>query len=200
MIAFLQGTVMDIDDDGLVINIGGVGLLVGVPFSMLDPRPQQGEEIALHTYLQVKEDGWQLFGFSSKEQLAVFKLLLSVSGIGAKTALAIIDRLHTANIAAAVTAGDISVFTAVSGVGKKTAERLMLELKDKIPSLGIMGAPVPAAPKEAVLRKELLNALKQLGYTAAESRAFAMKAQEQLGDDADGEVLLREALRIAMRS
>lgn len=200
MIAFIRGRVAAIEDEGLVIETGGVGLLVGVPMTRLDPRPEIGGELMLHTYLQVKEDGWQLYGFSDREQLAVFKMLLSISGIGAKTALAIIDRLSAANIAGAVASGDTAPLTSVSGVGKKTAERIILELKDKFAGLGIKaGVPAPQ-PKEQALNADLLSALKQLGYTATESRAFAMKAQEALGSGADEESLLREALRIAMRS
>jgi Holliday junction DNA helicase RuvA len=200
MIAFVRGIVDSIEDEALVIDLGQVALFVFTPMSMLDPRPVIGEEIRLHTHLQVKEDGWQLFGFTDREQLHLFRLLQSVSGVGAKTALAIVDKLQINRFAAAIANQDVKALTAVSGVGKKTAERIMLELKDKFPQLaGRNFGDEPSFP-EAALNDDLLFALKQLGYTATESRAFALKAQTALGDSASPEMLLREALRIAMRS
>ena len=200
MIATLQGTVSAVEDDGIIIETGGIGFLVGVPLSTLERFPEIGDELKLHTYLQVKDDGWMLFGFPDKEQLSMFRLLLTVTGVGAKMALAILDRLRPGNVAAAVNGNDTAAFTAVSGVGKKRAERIILELKDKVAAFAFAQAPAPVPVKEGVLNQDLLNALRQLGYTATESRAFAMKAQEALGDNADDELLLREALKIAMRS
>lgn len=200
MIAFLRGKVASIEEEGLVVETGGVGLLVGVPLAMLERFPDVGEEITLHTHLQVKDDGWQLFGFSDREQLTMFRLLLSVSGVGAKMALSLLNSLRPAALAAAVRENNTAAFTAVSGVGKKRAERIILELKDKVDAFLLTGTPVPPPAKESTLNQDLLSALKQLGYTATEARAFAMKAQEALGDDADDELLLREALKIAMRS
>jgi|WetSurMetagenome_2_1015567.scaffolds.fasta_scaffold736256_1 holliday junction DNA helicase RuvA len=203
MIAFVRGRVdsIEIEDETLIIDVGGVALSVLVPYAMLEPRPAIGEEILLHTHLQVREDGWQLFGFSDKEQLRLFRLLQSVSGVGAKTALAIIDKLPPLRLAMAIAGQNKEALTAVSGVGKKTAERILLELKDKFPSINAMAADtVGIAPAEAQLNAELLAALKQLGYTVTEARSLALKAESLLGEDAAPELLLREALKIAMRS
>ena len=107
MISFVRGKVADIAGDSLVIDLGGVGLEVYAPFSMLQPTPVIGEDILLYTHLQVREDSWQLYGFTDKDQLTAFRLLLSVSGVGAKTALAIVDQLHVQRFAAAIAAKDI---------------------------------------------------------------------------------------------
>jgi len=200
MIAFVRGPVASIEEDGLVVDTGAVGLLVQAPISMLNPRPAIGEEIMLYTYLQVREDTWSLYGFANREQLRSFRLLLNVTGVGAKTALAIVDRVSPQRLSAAIAAKDATPLTAVSGVGKKSAERILLELKDKFPLAD--GAEEDrgfSLPTEE-LNRDLLAALKQLGYTATEARSFAMQAQTALGKEAAAGDLLREALKIAMRS
>ena len=202
MIAFIRGTVSAVDGETIVIDKGGIGLEICVPTAMLNPLPAMGDELTLHTHLQFKEDGWQLFGFADKEQLRIFRLLIGISGIGAKTAVAILDKISVNRFPQIIAAQDHKPLTAVSGVGKKTAERILLELKDKFPladALAITGEENESVPAEA-LDPQLLAALKQLGYTATESRAFALKAMANLGADAASEALLRESLKIAMRS
>ena len=202
MISFVRGSVNAVEGDNIIIDKGGVGLEICVPMSMLHPLPAVGDEITLYTHLQVKEDGWQLFGFTDKEQLRVFRLLIGISGIGAKTAVAILDKIAVGRFPQIIAAQDHKPLTAVSGVGKKTAERILLELKDKFPQAdaavitGEDGEPLPGES----LDPQLLAALKQLGYTATESRAYALKAMANLGVDAGSEALLRESLKIAMRS
>lgn len=200
MISFIRGPVTAIEDDGLVVDIGALGLLVSAPMHMLQPRPVVGEEITLHTFLQVREDAWNLYGFADREQLRLFKLLLNISGIGAKTALAIVDSVSPSRFAMAVANKDAAPLTAVSGVGKKSAERILLELKDKFPAMTTEDGEAIPAPAPEALNRELLAALKQLGYSATEARSFAMQAQGALGDDAPAEELLRESLKIAMRA
>lgn len=200
MISFVRGKVADIAGDSLVVDLGGVGLEVYAPFAMLQPAPVIGEEILLYTHLQIREDSWQLYGFTDKDQLTAFRLLLSVSGVGAKTALAITDQLSVQRFAAAIAAKDSKPFTAVSGVGKKTAERIILELKDKFSLLASAETMAEQPTAELVLNTDLLAALKQLGYSATESRAFAMKAQAALGENASAEQLLHEAMKIIMQS
>ncbi|MDO4732117.1 MAG: Holliday junction branch migration protein RuvA [Bacillota bacterium] len=199
MIAFVKGTLVELDTDSLVLDLGSVGLRVLAPVSRLHPRPVMNQELLLHTHLQVREDAWTLYGFGDPEQLAMFRLLLGVSGVGAKTALAIVDQVNPSRFAAAIGEKDLKVFTAVSGVGKKTAERILLELKDKVasfsPAEGEEKLPASSASEE--LDSFLLAALKQLGYTAVEARSFAMGAREALGPEASSEQLLREALKIA---
>ncbi|MDO4582181.1 MAG: Holliday junction branch migration protein RuvA [Bacillota bacterium] len=201
MIAFIKGTVAAIEGDALVVEAGGIGYDIAVPAARLTPFPAIGDDILLHTHLQVREDAWSLFGFGDREQLRVFRLLLSVSGVGAKTALAIIDHLGVPQIAAAVAAQNVAAFTAVSGVGARTAQRLLVDLKDKFAALAtIAGAEDELLAATAGENAELLAALRQLGYTATEANSFALRAQANLGADAETGVLLREALRIAMKS
>jgi len=198
MISFIRGLLAEIQNDSLVIDLGGVGISVSVPISRLQPRPILNQEVFLHTYLQVREDAWTLYGFSDKEQLEMFRLLLSVSGIGAKTALAIVDKVNPQRFAAAIGEKDTKVFTAVSGVGKKSAERILLELKDKVDAFSTADAEASLAAAEVeALDSSLLAALKQGVYPATEAGAFAMGAQEVLGPDASPEQLLRQALKIA---
>lgn len=200
MIAFVRGTVQAMMEDGVVIDIGGIGLLVHAPLAMMSPRPVQGQELFLYTYTHIREDNWQLFGFSTQEQLEIFRFLIGVSGIGAKTALGVINTLNPSTIASAVVNNDHGTFCSVPGIGKKTAQRLALELKDKIaawsgttvvsPSSGYVPASNDA---------ELLAALGQLGYGASESRSLAMQAMSKLGNEAETNQLLKEALRLAAK-
>lgn len=201
MIAFIQGVVVDVDMENgcLILDMGNIGVSVFVPMHRLNPPPVLGEPLHLHTYLQVREDAWTLYGFSDKEQLTMFRILLGVSGIGAKTALSIVDLVTPGRFATAIIERDIKVFTAVSGVGKKSAERILLELKEKVSRFAadakeeVSGATIPMEE----INSDLLAALKQLGYTATEARSFALGAQAALGADSPTERLLREALRIA---
>lgn len=198
MIAFIRGVVMNIDTDSLVVDTGNIGYTVFVPMSMLKPFPKEGEEIMLHTYLQVKEDGWSLFGFADVEQLSVFKTLLSVSGIGARSALNIIDTLTVKRIILAIGNKDIAAFTAVSGIGKKTAERLMLELKDKFKS-DISVNEAVSSPAMASSLGEAAAALMQLGFSPSEARALSSQAAMALGDNAAEDKIIKEALRLSAK-
>lgn len=200
MIAFVRGRVESIEEEGLIVDLGGIALQVLTPLSMMEPRPVIGEEILLHTHMHVREDAWQLFGFTDKEQLRIFRMLQSVSGVGAKTALAIVDQLSIKRFSAAIASQDIKALTTVSGIGKKTAERILLEMKDKFPQLVGGDAALGLPADDIALNEDLLLALKQLGYTATEARAFGLKAQSNIGVDAKAEELLREALKIAMKS
>lgn len=201
MIANIKGIITGVDEDSLVVSLGNIAFSVLVPMTRLNPRPVVGEEIFLYTHLQIREDAWTLFGFANNDQLRIFRQLLGVSGVGAKTALAIIDAISIPNFIRAVSGQDLKTFTNVSGVGKKTAERIILELKDKFKDLTInedSGTLVAAeVTKTDELDHDLLAALKQLGYTATEARAFALQAQADLGPDASPEKLLRAALKIA---
>ena len=204
MIAFIRGLIFAVNEDSLIIEVGGLGFQVLAPLKFLNPRPQVGQEIMLHTHLQVREDSWQLFGFAQEQQLALFRHLLAVSGIGAKTALAIVDNISAEAITRALAEGNADLFCKVPGVGKKTAQRLVVDLKDKFAlpygqaaageNLGLsaaLGATLPSA------YADLLAALEQLGYRGAEGRALAMQAAKNLGEGAQSAQLLQEALKLA---
>ena len=200
MIAFIKGKVSQITEEGLIIDVGGIGILTLAPLAMLNPRPILGEEIFLHTHMQIREDNWQLFGFQSPEQLAVFKYLIGVSGVGAKTALAILNTLNPGLIAQAVTNNDYNLFCSVPGIGKKTAQRLALELRDKLGNWQSNAEDIPSTGNAyPTANSELFAALNQLGFSMVESRALALAASEKLGPGADTNSLLKESLRLAAK-
>ena len=198
MIAFVRGTVMHIESDSLIIDTGNIGYNVYVPMTMLSSFPKEGAQIMLYTYLQVKEDGWSLYGFEDTEQLAVFKTLLGVSGIGARTALNIIDTLTVKKIILSIGNKDITAFTSVSGIGKKTAERLILELKDKFKSEISVNDGV-SMPVESQVLGEAAAALMQLGFSPSEARSLSAQAAAFLGADVEEEKIIKEALRLSAK-
>lgn len=198
MIAFIRGKVLNVDTDSIIVDCGNIGYTVFAPMTMLKPFPKEGEDIMLYTYLQVKEDGWALYGFDSIEQMNVFKTLLSVSGIGAKSALSIVDTLSVKRIVLAIANKDIAAFTAVSGIGKKTAERLILELKDKFKS-DITVDEAVSTPVVSAAFGGANAALMQLGFSASEARALTAQALAALGENATEESVIKEALRISVK-
>ena len=160
MIASVRGRVVARGTDFLVVEAAGVGYKVFVP------RHPVGDDVLLHTHHVVREDAQLLFGFESSEELALFELLISVSGVGPKAGLAILAVSRPVDVAAAIAAGDAATLAKAPGVGKKTAERLIVDLRSKMGrvAIGADGADIPD-PDEAV------TALRALGYTLAEAQA-----------------------------
>ena len=202
MIAFINGKVAYVSDDEIQIDVNGIGFSVLVPINTFKPLPIVDEEIMLFTHLQIREDAWQLFGFPEKEQLDLFKNLISVSGIGAKTALGIINNLSIGSIIHAVLNSDTDAFCKAPGVGKKTAQRVVLELKDKLkskwPEYQTADNSQPLSTNTSI-DNDLVTALNQLGYSATESRSLALKASQNLGPNADSSQLLKEALKLSLK-
>lgn len=166
MIASLNGIVQEVDTDSLVIDIGGVGLQVNVP-ATLAAASHPGERLFLHTFLVVRQDALQLYGFETYEARHFFELLLTVNGIGPRLALAILSSLTPDAIRRAVFHEQAEIFSRVPGVGKKTAQKILLQLQDKIK---------PEAGLERVgfggeLETEILDALTALGYSVVEAQA-----------------------------
>ena len=188
MIGRLTGTLIEKMPPTICLDVGGVGYEIDVPMSTLYGLPDTGGKVTLFTHLTVREDAHILFGFASAQERATFRALIKVTGIGARTALAVLSGMSTEELADAVTRQETGRLTRVPGIGKKTAERLLLELKGKI------GADLPAgAPGQpASHRDDILNALLSLGYSAAESQA-ALKA---LPADTD----VAEGIRLALKS
>lgn len=169
MIAFVRGLLVEMDEDSVVVDCGSLGYRVYVPTITI--TEQEGEEILLHTYHHVKEDSVSLYGFVDKQQLEVFKKCISVSGIGPKSGLGIINQLSINEIYTGIQSEDYTVFTKVSGIGKKTAQRLVLELKDKLKdqSLNITNLPMTSASKGDInIVNQAIEALTNLGYRASE--------------------------------
>ncbi len=203
MIAFIRGSVKGVEEDSLIIDVGGIGYQVYTPLAQMDAVPVIGEEIELHTVLVVKEELLQLFGFTDREQLTMFRLLTGVSGVGAKIALTALNALSPALIVQGILTENENTFRTVPGIGKKLGQRLILELKDKCAKMGynITGVAKETPPESVTVLpgQEVVTALTQLGYGAMEARSLAVRAAKNLGGGASLEALIMEALKLAAR-
>jgi len=171
MIAHVAGTVTSRDGEILVVDVGGVGYEVTATLSALS-RAEPGMVVTVPTYLHVREDAMLLFGFASDAERRVFRLLLAVNGVGPKLALAIVSAHEPERIESAVLLGDIALLSSVSGVGKKTAERICLDLKDKIAGAGVVGTGAEAdGGATSDPHREARDALVALGYSVIDAEA-----------------------------
>lgn len=132
MFAYISGTLENKDNNSVIVDVGGIGYKIFMPTNSIKKLPELGEKTKIHTYYYVREDNISLYGFNTHEELKMFELLLSVSGIGAKSAIAMISEINPSKFALSIISGDVSELVKVPGVGKKTAQRLILELKDKL--------------------------------------------------------------------
>ncbi len=170
MIASLHGKLESLGSDGAVINVGGIGFRVYIPTSTLSTLGKIGEEVKLHTHLHLREDNAALYGFASTDELGLFQNLISVSGLGPKLALAMLSAMNIAKLTMAIATSSADLLTEVPGIGKKMANRLILELKEKIGAGWITTPAVQLAEENA----EVLAALTSLGYSVSEAtRAVA---------------------------
>jgi Holliday junction DNA helicase RuvA len=185
MIASLRGKVVARTLDGVVLDVNGVGYRIQTTLRALR-KAQGGEEVTLDTYLHVREDALQLYGFAEPVERELFEHFLSVSGVGPKVALAILSGSTPADLRRAIALEDITRFVAIPGIGKKTAERVVLELKEKI---GIIETPAEAPELELMAR----DALVELGYSLLE----AERALATTDPDAEPEERVKQALRAA---
>ncbi len=199
MLAHIKGNVLATGEDYVLIEVGGLGYQVYAPLPMFAAFPLQGEEVSLHTHLQVREDSWQLFGFPDKEQLEIFKLLISVSGVGAKTALGLLCFMPPLGVVQAINEGNSSIFTKAPGIGSKTAQRIVLELKDKCSKLGYQMPDGHTFTVVGTPANDVINALMQLGYSTIEARELAAKAVSASEPNAKTEQLIMTALRLSSR-
>jgi Holliday junction DNA helicase RuvA len=188
MIGRLAGTLLEKNPPQILVDCGGVGYEVEVPMSTFYNLPATGERVTLLTHLVVREDAHLLYGFGSEAERRAFRLLLRITGIGARTALAVLSGLSVADLAEAVTLQQTGRLVKIPGIGKKTAERLLLELKDK---LGVdLGAGV-AVNRPAPASSDILHALLALGYSEKE----ALAAIKQLPDGATVSDGIKQALK-----
>jgi len=200
MIRFVHGILREKKEDSLIIEAGGLGYGVRVPISVLSEAPPIGEELLLHTYFSVREDGQDLFGFFTEKDRDFFMQLISVSGIGAKTALGILSCFRREELIALILSADSKRIQKAPGLGKKSAERLILELKDK---LRIEDALPGAVENEEPLisggfsfseaMQEAMEALLSLGYKQGEARTAIVKLPNV--EEMNAEEILRSALR-----
>lgn len=197
MIAYLVGTVVEVSEDNIVVELNGMGFNVRVPYGY---GFKVGSEIKVHTYTYVKEDAFQLFGFETKDQLELFKKLIAVNGIGPKGALAILSVMSANDLRFAIYSQDASAIAKAPGIGKKTAERVILDLKDKIKLEDVTALPggeqiemgLPADSFEAA-RKEAIDALAALGYGISEAAKAVSKVS--ITEDSTTEEILKMALK-----
>ncbi len=191
MIGRLTGILLDKSPPQITLDVAGVGYEIDVPMSTFYNLPAAGENLSLHTHFVVREDGQFLYGFGSESERAVFRQLLKISGIGARIALAVLSGMSVADLAQSVAAQDSGRLTKVPGIGKKTAERLLLELRDKLPkTVSLARAAAPSSDSD------ILNALLALGYSEREAQAVRSRLPPDLSV-AEG---IRQALKLLSRN
>ena len=197
MIARLAGIVLEKREDAAVLDVQGVGYLVHLSLQSMAHMPPEGARAQLRCHTHVREDALQLFGFVSSEEEELFRLLIAVSGVGPKLAMNILSGMPATELAAAILHGELARLTKIPGVGKKTAERLMVELKDRIATSGLAaGARSSQASLAGAADAALLSALVNLGHRPAAAERTAEAVRRNLGAAAPLEDQLREALRV----
>jgi Holliday junction DNA helicase RuvA len=187
MIASLRGVVREVGDNELVLEVGGIGFRVAVTLSVLRKAPPIGGHLFLHTYLIVREDALQLFGFSNSEERRLFEMLLQVSGVGPRLALSAISNLSPETLQSAIANGQPDVLTCIPGIGRKTAEKIIFQLKDRIGAI----ARESIIPIEG--DAEVISALTTLGYSLVESQAALQSIQANAPDE------IEERIRLALQ-
>ncbi|MBR4760467.1 MAG: Holliday junction branch migration protein RuvA [Lachnospiraceae bacterium] len=198
MFGYIKGTLAEIDEGAVTIDVQGIGIQILVGASLIGALPVIGSQVKLYTYTYVKEDAFSLFGFGSKDELELFKKVITVSGIGPKGGLALLSQLDASELRFAIYSADIKTISSVNGIGKKMAERLILELKDKIaldmPS-GAEGIQLLSQGEDSSLadsQRDAVEALVALGYSATEaSRAVRACKPEP---DMNADEILKKAL------
>lgn len=192
MYAYIKGLFAEAGNQHVVLEANGIGYLLYVPNTVISGLPQQGDVIKLFTYMHLREDIQELYGFSDKEDKLFFEKLISVSGVGPKVALNMLSAYSRVQLATAIMTGDSKLLSTVPGIGKKTAERIILELKDKLDKAALVaqaGSDFPAV--QGSIHFEALEALQGLGYSAADAEN-ALRGLE--GNDAS------ELIRLALKN
>lgn len=203
MYAYIKGTLSEIADDTVVVEAGGIGYNIKVSTATAELLPGIGNEVKIYTYTLVREDAFCLFGFLKRDDLEIFKKLITVSGIGPKGGLAILSVMSADDLRFAVMAGDAKAISKAPGIGAKTAERVILELRDKI-SLedtlkglgtfeGVPGAAGGEQGGDNRMRREAIEALVALGYSASDATAAVKKVE--ITKDVTSEIILKLALK-----
>ncbi|MBO4337547.1 MAG: Holliday junction branch migration protein RuvA [Lachnospiraceae bacterium] len=200
MFGYIKGTLAEIDEGSVTVDVNGIGIQILVGASLIGRMPVMGSEVKIYTYTYVKEDAFSLIGFGSKDELELFKKLITVSGIGPKGGLALLSTLDPSEIRFAIYSADTKTISKVPGIGKKTAERLILELKDKIsldmPS-GAEGIELmrPDMDQEDMMnnQKDAVEALVALGYSPTEAARAVRECRPDESMSADD--ILKSSLR-----
>lgn len=200
MIQFIKGELVALGDDRIIVETGGIGYGIFMPVSTMNMLPKTGSQVKIYTYLNVKEDAMQLFGFLTPDDLNVFKLVIGVNGIGPKGGQAILSVLSPDDLRFAVLSNDVKAIQKAPGIGKKTAEKLILELRDKLSiedalehSVSKESATGSGAGQFGEVQSEAVQALTALGYGSTE----ALKAVKQVEIDASSDV--ESVLKMALK-
>lgn len=195
MIGRLTGLLLEKNPPQILVDVNGLGYDVEVPMSTFYNLPELGQRVSLHTHLAVREDGHFLYGFATEDERSTFRLLLKISGIGARTALAVLSGMSVTEFASAITLQEAGRLTRIPGIGKKTAERLLLELKDKLAkTLPAVSSTVALAPQGA--QTDIAHALLALGYNEKEALAALKQLPAEIGVS-DG---IRAALKLLSKA
>ena len=187
MIVTLRGIVQHVEEEALVLEVGGVGLRIAITRSVLDAGPQVGKPFFLHTALMLRDEKFYLYGFSSAEEHALFEVLIGVSGVGPKLALSLLSNVSGDILRSAVAGNQPEVLTKVPGIGRKTAEKIVFHLKD------VLAAPPMGVPMPSQLDTEVLEALTALEYSLVEAQAAIQAIPEDAPEDVE------ERVRLALR-
>lgn len=195
MIAYLNGILAEKDVARVVVECGGVGYEAAIPVSTFDRLPAEGEKVKLFTHHEVREDAQLLFGFATKPERDMFELVTTVSGVGPKLALAVLSGLTVGDLQLAVSQGDAKRLASVKGIGKKTAERIVVELRDKInPIEALANATAEVSREQGAVLRDAMLALAALGFGEDVARAKVQKVLEEEPGLADVETILKKAL------
>ena len=201
MISYIRGELIAIEEEKVIVDVSGVGFGIFMPGQAMNLLPPIGEEVKLHTYMNVREDGMQLFGFLTRDDLNVFKLVIGVSGIGPKGGLSILSHLSPDELRFAVMSHDVKAISGAPGIGKKTAEKLIIELKDKLSIEDVLERTVERdshaiSSTNNQIHTEAVQALVALGYGNTE----ALKAVKKVdtSEDMTVEDVLKQALKYIM--
>lgn len=200
MISYIKGPLIEKEEDVIVVEAGSMGYNIHVPLSFLEELPPLGQEVRVYTYLQVKEDAMTLFGFRSRQDLKMFKQLLGVNGIGPKGALGLLSALRPDDLRMAIISGDAKAISKAPGVGIKTAQRVILDLKDRISVEDVFTQPEPVKESASAALggmqdagKEAVDALVALGYSPMEA-AKAVR-QVEVTEGMTAEAVLKASLK-----
>ncbi len=199
MYAYIKGEIIDISEDNLVLECNNIGYNIRIPLSVAQRLPGIGATVKIYTYTSVREDAFNLFGFLSKDDLEIYKKLIAVNGIGSKGALSILSAMSADDLRFAILSGDAAAIAKAQGIGKKSAERIILELRDKVQftvsaatDLEVLTSSDTTAETNA--KNEAIEALTSLGYSPSD--ALRAVRQVELTEDMDAGTILKQALKL----
>ena len=195
MIVHLNGKLVEKDITRVVVECGGVGYEASIPLSTFDRLPAEGADVKLYTYHDVREDAEALYGFATVAEREVFKLVTTVSGVGPKIALSVLSGLTTGDLQLAISQGDVKRLASIKGIGKKTAERIVVDLKDKINPIEALANSTAASQTQSNVLRDAMLALSALGFSEEMARAKVQKVLEADPSVQDTETVVKLALK-----